>query len=169
MIVSILYGRSWQGVSEATNILGNAAFSSKFQVQEIIEVADKSLPVLGSVAMDKQAIESRQHEASDYLLVFDSKMDISRVLKQAKDKSVVILNSQEKIKNPLLGKKGLRAFFVDATGLAITATLKASPYAAMMGAFAKIAGIIPAKYIRSQMTGGNLAAFDEGFKGVKRN
>ncbi len=169
MIVSILYGRSWQGVVEATRMLGNAGFSSKFQVREIIDASDKYLPVTGLVVMDKQAIESRQTEASDYLLVFDSKMDISNMLKQAKGKSVVIFNSKERIKNPLLKKKGLKVFFVDATGIAISTTLKSTPHAAMMGAFAKIADIIPAKYIKSQITGGDLAAFDEGFKGIKRN
>lgn len=169
MIVAILYGRSWQGVLEATRILGNAAFASQLQVQDFVEAQNKSLPVLGLVKMDKVAIESRQFEASDYLLLFDTKMDLG-ILKQAREKSFVIFNSRERITNPLLKKKKLKAFFVDATGIAMSATLKPEPHMAMLGAFTKIFGKIPAKNMKAQLNRKEDAlAFEEGFKRVKRN
>ena len=169
MIVAILYGRSWQGVSEATRILGNAAFASQLQVQDFVDFSDKSLPVLGLVKMDKQSIESRQSEPSDFLLLFDTKMDLG-ILKQAREKSFVIFNSRERISSPLLKKKKLKAFFVDATGIAVSATLKPEPHMAMLGAFTKIFGKIQAKNMKAHLENPRkVLAFEEGFKGVKRN
>lgn len=167
MIVAILYGRSWQGVSDATALLGNAAFATKMQVQEAVDAGEKSRPVVGIVKIDKNPVESRQPEPSDYLLLFDAKL--VDALKHAKEKSVVIFNSRERISSQLLKKKQLKSFFVDATGIAISGALKTVPHAAMLGAFAKAAGKIPARHIKSQLRPADAAAFEEGFRNVKRN
>lgn len=169
MIVAILYGRSWQGVADATKMLGNAAFASKFHVQDLVE--ERGASAVGCVKMDKLPIESRQPEPADYVLVFDMKMDTAGMLKGAVDRSCALFNSRERVSSPLLKKKAMKAFFLDATGIAVSSALRASPHAAMLGAFTKVFGRIPARNVRMQLGDGKEAvlAFEEGFRNVKRN
>lgn len=164
MIVSILYGRSWQGVSESARLWGNAAFSSKQHVQDFAEESGRD--VLCWIKTDKQEIPSRQCEPADYVLVFDPKAP--EALMHAKEKAVVIFNSRERTNSPLVKRKSLRAFFVDATGIGLSALLRPSPGPAMLGAFARVFEKMPSKGIKSQIDSKEALAFDEGFKNVKR-
>lgn len=167
MIVTILYGRSWQNVEAATKAIGNAAFASGFHVQDFLSKKDASHPVAGCVKMDRQLIESRQYELLDNMLVFDERLEISPLIRQMKENAHIIINSREKASNPLFKKLKLRVFSVDAAGIAVSTT--GQLHAAMLGAFTRACGRVPEKSVKLQLEGKkDTAAFEEGMKSVKK-
>lgn len=122
----------------------------------------------GFVKIDKTPVLSRQVEEPDFYLIFDPMLGMEA--KGMKEKSTVIFNSPEKLASPLLKKKKIRAYSVDATELALSHLKSNIPNTAMLGALAKLFNKVSMKSLKAAMEGmskENIAAFDEGYKGVK--
>ena len=128
----------------------------------------RAFPVKGYVKIDKTPIMSKQVEEADFTMLLDPTIDLD--VKNMKEKSVVILNSSEKLASPQLKKRKVKVYFVDATEIALTHLKSNTPNTAMLGALAKAFPKISMKAIKTSMEGmpkENIVAFDEGYKGAK--
>ncbi len=163
------YGRSGQGVETAIRIFSKACFLSGYYVQSFAFIGRgrRVFPVRGFVKIDKAPILSKQVEDADFSMVFDpTLLDV----KSFKEKSVVIFNSADKLVAPQLKKRKVRAYFVDATEIALTHLKSNTPNTAMLGALARAFPKISMKAIKTSMEGvqkENFTAFDEGYKGAR--
>ena len=174
------YGRSGQGVETAVKVFSKACFASGFYVQSFsfIGRGRRVFPVKGFVKIDKDPILSKQVEDADFSMVFDPTLGLDARQTDTKgvdritfkEKSVVIFNSPEKLASPQLKKRKIRAYYVDATEIALTHLKSNIPNTAMLGALAKAFPKISMKAIKTNMEGmpkENFAAFDEGYKGAR--
>jgi pyruvate ferredoxin oxidoreductase gamma subunit len=177
MFVFRIDGRVGQGVYSAARILGRAGFLSGFKVQDFIigDANKRGLHVTGFVKLDKGPILSRQLEMSDFLIVMDKTLDINNIIKNAKDGSVVILNSNDKIKLASLKKRGIKNYHVDATAIALGRIKKAYPNTAMLGALIKSFSKLSLKSMKKaveieldSMQEENKALVEEGYRNVRR-
>ncbi|MBS3050867.1 MAG: 2-oxoacid:acceptor oxidoreductase family protein [Candidatus Aenigmarchaeota archaeon] len=174
------YGRSGQGVETAVRLFSKACFQSGFYVQSFAFIGRgrRVFPVQGYVKIDKTPILSRQVEDPDYYVILDPTLGIEARPKDAKgaghismrEKSIVLFNSPEKVVSPVLKKRKVHTYHVDATELAL-AHLKANiPNTVMLGALAKLFNKVSMKSLKAAMEGmprEDFAAFDEGYKEVK--
>ena len=164
------YGRSGQGVETAVRLFSKACFQSGFYVQSFAFIGRgrRVFPVQGFVKIDKASILSRQVEEPDFYLIFDPTLGIDA--KTMKEKSVAVFNSPEKMASPVLKKRKIHAYSVDATELALTHLKANIPNTIMLGALAKLFNKVSMKSLKAAMEGmprENFNAFDEGYKGVK--
>jgi Pyruvate/2-oxoacid:ferredoxin oxidoreductase gamma subunit len=88
-----------------------------------------------------------------------------------KQGSVVIFNSPEKIRHAALQKRKIKAYSIDAAGIAMTRSDKKSTNIIMLGALIKMVPAISAKSAKAAMESeladagkGMAAAFEEGYK-----
>lgn len=109
----------------------------------------------------------------DFVLAFDAGA-AKEQLKSMKERSVLIVNSEEKFTNPLLSKKKIRALTVDATGIALSATARPFPAAPMAGALSKAFPKLSLKALRSAIDADfydrvaeNQAALEQGAKSAR--
>ena len=172
----LLFGRGGQGVETATRILGNAAFTGGMQVQDFVlgGMERRGFPVTGRVKAEKTALLSKDPPKADFLLVFDLTLPYDRLLKECNEKAVVIFNSADHVKNPLLKKGNLKAYFVGADPLSYNYLRRVIPNTAMLGALAKLYPKITLKSLKTAMQDmpmvqDNMKAFDDGYKNAKRN
>lgn len=164
------YGRSGQGVETAVKLFSKACFSSGFNVQSLCFTgrSRRVFPVRGYVKIDKDPIMSKQVEEPDFYLFFDPMLVAES--KTLKEKSTAIFNSSEKIVSTQLKKRRVHARFVNATEIALLHLKSNTPNTAMLGALVKVFPKISMKSIKTVMEGmprENMAAFDEGYKGVR--
>lgn len=164
------YGRSGQGVETAVKALSKACFLSGFYVQSFsfIGRGRRVFPVNGFVKVDKALIESKQVEEPDFYVVMDPTLGLDA--KQVKERSVVIFNSPEKLVFPQLKKRKVKAYFVDATSIALSRLRSNTPNTAMLGALTKIFTKVSMKNMKvalEPLPRENIAAFDEGYKTVR--
>lgn len=143
---------------------------SGFYVQSFafISRGRRVFPVSGFVKIDKAPILSKQVEGPDFSLIFDPTLGIEA--KSMKEKSIVILNSPEKLASPALKRRKVRAYSVDATELALNHLKLNIPNTAMLGALAKLFNKVSMKSLKASMEGmsrENFAIFDEGYKNVR--
>lgn len=128
----------------------------------------RAFPVKGFVKIDKAPILSKQVEEADFMMFFDPTLEVDA--KGLKEKSVVIFNSAEKLVAPQLKKRKVRAYFLNATEIALLHLKSNTPNTAMLGALAKAFPKISMKAIKTHMEGmpkENFVAFDEGYKGAR--
>ncbi len=155
-------GESCQaGIGE--KILSRAAFLSGFCVQGF------TIPGAGIVKMDKTPILSRQPEASDFTLVLDP-AGLSEAIKNCNTPSVMIINSQKKIKTAAMRKKGIKSYHVDAGSIALNHYKKELSVIPMLGALAKVYSKISMKNMKAALEaefGKDSAALEEGHKSVR--
>ncbi len=150
------------GAGDLTRLVARTCFFSGFSVQSFC------LPAAGYVKFDKAQPLSRQEGFSDFLLVLDAQ-GLQEAVKHAKEKSVVILNAREKPKSPVIKKRRIRLYCLDATGIALNAIRKPAPDAVMLGALVKACSSITSKAARSAVGESRdlHMALDEGFRNVK--
>ncbi len=144
-----------------TKMIAKACYFSGLFVQSFC------LPRKGYVKLDKKPILSKQEEFPDFLLLLDSQ-NFQEALKHAKEKSVVILNA-EKPKSPVIKKRKLKVYSLNATSLALNVVRKPEPSAVMLGALVKHCDKITVK--SAKLAVGDRKelhlALDEGFRNVK--
>ncbi len=150
-------------IENITRVLAKACFLSGFSVQSF------SLPGRGYVKFDKKPVVSRQEEFPDFLLVMDSTRSIQDALRHAKEKSVVIVNAKERPKSPMIRKRKLKVYNLDATQLSLNSIRKPAPDAPLLGALVRHCDGITSRAARLAL-GENKelhAAMDEGYRNVK--
>ena len=173
MFVFTLLGRGGQGVENTARILSKTASLSGFYAQSFAfaPLAPRGDAVLAQVKIDKDYIESRQTEETDFLIVFDKTLDTKDVLKYMKDGSFIIMNSKEKPKIKL--KKKAKIFYLNATDIALQNTDKSILAGVMTGSIAKIFNKISLKAMKKTMEleglqQADMLCLEQGFKNVKK-
>ena len=168
-----IHGYGGQGVKTAARILSRSGVVYGFNAQWFITSFEEAEPTVAYVRFAKEKILEKGPTAdSDFTLVFHR--DDMPQIKDLKDGSVLILNSQEKLVNPKLKKKKIKAYTVDATGIALSATGKSYPNTVMLGALLKYFTKIPMKNLKSAIESElkekqkeNILAAEEGYKQVR--
>jgi 2-oxoacid:acceptor oxidoreductase gamma subunit (pyruvate/2-ketoisovalerate family) len=168
-------GHSEQGVKAAARILAKAALASGFKAQaycpKVHGVGD------GHAACTRvgkgELLEKGPIERADFSVFFDPSLLKERA-RELKEKSVVIVNSMEKVTSPALKKNRVKAVSLDAYAIASSTIAKPWPATALLGALAKAFPRIPLKAIKSAIQSDfyysqeqNVAAADEGFRSAK--
>lgn len=133
-----------------TRLVAKACFLSGFSVQSF------TLPGKGYVKFDKQPVVSKQEEFSDFLILADPSRQDS--LKDAKEKSTVLVNSSEKPRGHLVVKRKLHIY-----------ALEAKSDAALLGAFVRHCDKVSAKSARLALGESKdlVLALEEGMRSVK--
>ncbi len=172
MFVISVHGRSGQGVETAISSLAKAALSSDLYAQAVFFPSQerKGSYVWGLVKMDKNPIPSKQLEHPDIALVFNTNLDIKAIVNDVKEKGISIFNTSEKIAMPVMKKKKIKSYSVDATGIAMRTINKPIPNMAMLGAVVKYFNKLTLKSVKAaiaSMEKENAVAVEEGFKMVK--
>ena len=173
MFVFTLLGRGGQGVEISSRIISKAASLSGFYSQSFVftPLASRGDAILAQVKIDKNYIESRQIEETDFLLIFDKTLDTKDVLKDIKDGSFIIMNSKDKPKIKL--KKKAKIFYLNATDIAFQNTNKNILAGVMIGSVAKIFNKISLKTMKKTMEleglqQADMLCLEQGFNSVKK-
>jgi Pyruvate/2-oxoacid:ferredoxin oxidoreductase gamma subunit len=149
------------GSFSLTGLAAKACFLSGFHVQSF------SNNNCAFVKFDKDPITSKQEEFSDYLVIADKKTDLKAALRNAKEKSVLVINSAEKPKLPDLKKRKIKTFIID-VDLAAGST-KSDGSCIMLGALSKACERITSKGARAALgeSREDHIVFEEGFRTAK--
>ncbi|MBI4018479.1 MAG: 2-oxoacid:acceptor oxidoreductase family protein [Candidatus Aenigmarchaeota archaeon] len=175
MVSFLLYGRGGQGVETATRILGSALFAGGAQVQDFVisGMELRGFPVEGYVKAEKEPLLSKDLPKADFLLVFDMTLPLDGVLRQCSEKAVVVFNSKDHVKHPLLKKLSLKSYFLNANEISYNYLRTVMPNTAMLGALAKLYPKVTMKNLKGFMQvplqQDNFRAFDDGYRNAKRN
>ena len=145
MITVRIHGRGGQGNVTLAELIAMAAFYDGKQVQAfpVFGVERKGSPVTAFVKINDKFIRSREqvHEP-DYIIVLDpSLVAIANVLTGAKKTSVVIINS-DKLPAQVCPGYGGKIYCVPVLKIALETIGKPIINTAILGAFAKISGLI---------------------------
>lgn len=176
MFVFRVDGRGGQGTETATRIISRAGFLAGLKTQDffLAGLERRCSHVTGMVKMDKYPILSRQEEPADFLLVMDMNLEINDLIKSVKDGGVALFNTSERVDMNYLKKHKIKGYHVDATNIALATINKDIPNTVMVGALAKIFGMITLKNMKKGteielgLDEANKKAIDEGYRGVKR-
>jgi len=145
MITIRVHGRGGQGNVTLAELIAMAAFYGGKQVQAfpVFGVERKGAPVAAFVKIDDNFIRSRQQVYEpDYIIIQDpSLISIADILGGATKKTVVIVNTSKLPENVCPGFIG-KVYCIDALGIAMKEIGKPIANTAMLGAFAKISGLI---------------------------
>ena len=148
----LFLGHTEQGVATTARLAASSAMAAGMNVHlylpEPTQPGDNRQAWLRLVKGKEQITERGPTKDADIVLAFDVAI-AKEQLKQMKEKSVIIVNSEEKFTNPLLPKKKIRAYSLDATGLAMESVGKPFPAAPMAGALSKVFPKISLKALRS--------------------
>lgn len=141
-----LHGRGGQGVVKASQIVVKAAVAGHRQGQFIpfFGVERKGSPVFGYLRISQEPIRRKMqvYEPDILVIMDDSLVHLPETYAGLKENGVVIINSvktKEELKIP--AQAGLTAT-VDATGIAEKYLGRNIPNTAMLGAFAKVSGLV---------------------------
>jgi pyruvate ferredoxin oxidoreductase gamma subunit len=145
MITVRIHGRGGQGNVTLAELIAMAAFYNGKQVQAfpVFGVERKGSPVTAFVKINDKFISSRQQVYEpDYILVLDpSLVAIANVLTGAKKNTAVIINSDKLPEQVCPGYAG-KVYCVPVLKMALEIIGKPIINTAMLGAFAKISGLI---------------------------
>lgn len=169
MFVISIYGRAGQGVESAVMTLAKS-IPIQLKTQAIFFPSqERYAAVFGQIKIDKIHILSKQIENYDIAVVFDRGLDTKNIVRIGKERSSVIFNSEEKIINPLIKKKKMKSYFLNATDIALRNTGKPMINISMLGAAAKLYPKIPLKNLRAlvEQNKEQLMALEEGYKNVR--
>ena len=145
MIELRIHGRGGQGAVTASQILAIAAFHDGKQSQAFpnFGVERRGAPATAFVRIDDKPINIRCHVYNpDMVLVLDaSLLDVVKVTDGLKDGGLLIVNSNKPPEE--LGVKGnFSVHTADATSVALEIFRKNIVNTALLGAFAKVTGLI---------------------------
>jgi len=171
----LFVGHSQQGVKAAARILAKAALSSGFKAQAYCPKVRGPGDGHSAVArIGKGEIQEKGAlEYADFTIFFDPSLLKERA-KTLKEKSVAIINSEEKVASPELKKRKVKAVSLDAYAIGASTVGKHWPATALLGALVKAFPRIPLKAVKSAIQSDfyysqeqNIAAADEGFRAAK--
>jgi pyruvate ferredoxin oxidoreductase gamma subunit len=145
MVEIRIHGRGGQGNVTLAELIAMAAFYNGKQVQAfpVFGVERKGSPVTAFVKINDKFIRSREQiYEPDYIMVLDpSLIAIANVLTGAKKNTVVIINS-DKLPEQVCPGYGGKIYCVPVLKIALETIGKPIINTAMLGAFAKISGLI---------------------------
>lgn len=145
MISVRIHGRGGQGNVTLAELIAMAAFYDGRQVQAfpVFGVERKGSPVTAFAKINDKFIRSREQVYEpDYIIVLDpSLVAIANVLDGAKKDTVVIINSNKLPEQVCPGYTG-KVYCVPVLEIALREIGKPLINTAMLGAFAKISGLI---------------------------
>jgi len=141
-----LHGRGGQGVVKASQIIVKAAVNAGGYGQFIpfFGVERKGSPVFGFLRLDSKPIRrNMQVYYPDILLIFDDTLaELDSTYDGLKDGGVIIINSKKPAEKLNIPKQAGKTAIVDATSISLNLFGKNIPNTAMLGAFAKVTGLV---------------------------
>ncbi|MCX6739963.1 MAG: 2-oxoacid:acceptor oxidoreductase family protein [Candidatus Parcubacteria bacterium] len=145
MIEIRIHGRGGQGNVTLAELIAMAAFYNGKQVQAfpVFGVERKGSPVTAFVKINDKFIRSREQVYEpDYIIVLDpSLVAIANVLNGAKKSTIVIINS-DKLPDQVCPGYGGKIYCVPVLKIALEIIGKPIINTAILGAFARISGLI---------------------------
>jgi hypothetical protein len=123
----------------------------------------------GFVKIDTTPILSKQVEPSDFTIILDEGR-VNDIIKNCNDSSIVIINSDKKIKTAMMKKKHIKSYQVNAKEIALNHFKKDFPVIPMIGALAKVFNKIYLKNMKKAIEieyGKDSTAMEDGYKSVK--
>ncbi|VVC72237.1 Pyruvate/ketoisovalerate oxidoreductases common subunit gamma [uncultured archaeon] len=145
MIEVRLHGRGGQGAVTAVELLAvSAAEGGKWtQSFPFFGVERTGAPVQAFCRIDEKPVRVHQNVYEpDIVMVLDaSLLSVTDVTSGLKKNGIVIVNTKKSKKE--LGISGEQVFIVDANGIALKHLGKPIVNTAMLGAFAKVTGLVP--------------------------
>lgn len=167
MFYTIVFQICGNNIDSATRIISRAAALSGYFIQSYSGKNNSFIKI------DKKPIVSKQAEVPDYVIIIDSNADIKALAANMKEKSNIIINSAEKVKNTWLQKKKIKAFSVDIETLMKIKSDRNAMSIIIAGAVAKVIAEISAKNMKLAMEAElpenktAAAIFEEAYKCVK--
>jgi len=153
MIQIRIHGRGGQGVVTAAELVAIAAFKGGKEVQAFpyFGVERTGAPIEGYVRIDDKPIRLREQiYRPDFLIIQDSTLIKTVDLKKGVgEKTVVIINAPEAKGKIKLGLPEANVYPVDATKIALEEIGKNIVNAAILGAFAKVTGLITLENLKT--------------------
>jgi len=141
-----LHGRGGQGVVKSSQIVVKAAVDagSFGQFIPFFGVERKGSPVYGYLRLDSQAIRRKmQVYEPEILLIFDDTLiSMEETYAGVRENSLVVINTKLPIDKLMLPSAVSEVAALDATGIALETIGRSIPNTAMLGAFAKAAGLV---------------------------
>jgi pyruvate ferredoxin oxidoreductase gamma subunit len=178
MIEIRIHGRGGQGNVTLAQLIAMAAFydGKKAQAFPSFGVERKGAPVLAFVKIDNKFIVSRQQVYQpDYIIIQDaSLLETVNVFEGAKTNTVVIINSS-KLPNQVCSTYKGKVYCVPVFDIALKNIGKPIINTAMLGAFAKISGLISlasaqkaiianiGEKFNKEVSGKNIKALEESY------
>jgi pyruvate ferredoxin oxidoreductase gamma subunit len=171
-----IIGKSGQGVKTCTRLLGRAAHVNNFHVQDFfLHGPNWPSKVEGYVKMDKKEITDRDvPESMDFLIVLDPEENTQKILKTLQKDTVVLANTETRIKKSFAKKYGVKVFTLDAKKIGAETLRKPLSNTAMLGALAGVYTKITMKSLRKaieleglEMPNENMEAVERGYQAVK--
>jgi len=169
-----IHGRGGQGAVTAAELIAKAAFiDGKFsQAFPYFGVERRGAPVQAFCRIDNSFIRIRQNVYEpDYVMVLDSSLlDVVDVFEGLRKNGTVIINTTKPIE-----KKNVHC--LDATSIALETLGLPIVNTVMLGAFAKVSGLVSIGSIKTAMSEQfakkpdllekNMAAISKAYEGVK--
>lgn len=141
-----LHGRGGQGVVKASQLVVKAAVAGGTHGQFIpfFGVERKGSPVFGYLRLDDKTIRCKTqiYEPDMLVIMDDSLVGLPQTYAGLKDGGVVIINSVKTMEELQVPQNAGTVAIVDATGISEELFGKNIPNTAMLGAFAKITGLV---------------------------
>lgn len=145
MITVRIHGRGGQGNVTLAELIAMAGFYDGKQTQAFpnFGVERKGAPVMAFVKLDQEFIRSRQQVYEpDYIIIQDpSLVAVANALQGAKKDTVVIINSN-KLPTQVCPGYGGKIYCVPVLDIALKILGKPIINTAVLGAFAKISGLV---------------------------
>ncbi len=166
-----IYGHGGQGVPKTAKILSRAGMLSGFKAQDLTIPTEWGMVSAGFVRLSKNDImEKGIIEQPDYVVVLEP--SVMPKFSELKEGSFLIVNATEKPSSPVLKKKKVRAYYLDATSISLAHKIK--PNTPMLGGLLKVFSKISMRNLKmaveAELPGRqkeNQAAVEDGFKMVR--
>lgn len=179
------YGRGGQGVVTASKILAEACLSEGKFIQAFPEYGPErsGAPVKSFTRVSQKPIVIHSQVINpDIVVVLNpTLLDTVDVCEGIKEDGVLIVNSQDDSKKlrDKLSSKEIKIFVVDATGIALKNVGRGIPNTPMIGALAKVIGIVKLESLKKtfehefstrfkpEIMQGNLNSMEAAYKEVR--
>jgi len=175
MIQIRIHGRGGQGVVTAAELITIAAFKSGLQAQAFpsFGVERTGAPVESYVRLDDQPIILREQIYQPNVLIIQdvSLLDSVDITKGADKKTIIIINTAKTKENLKINLPKANIYTIDATKIALEIIGKNIVNTVILGALAKVTGIINLESLKSAITekfSGNASIIDKNIKAVEK-
>lgn len=159
-----LHGRGGQGVVKASQIVVKAAVAGGTQGQFIpfFGVERKGSPVFGYLRLSKEPIRRKMqvYEPEILIILDDSLVSLPATYEGLKEGGMVVINSTKTPEELGVPSQAGRVALVDATGISEELLGRNIPNTAMLGAFAKVSGLVDKELLFEEI--------EKAFGGVNR-
>ena len=141
-----LHGRGGQGVVKASQIVVKAVVQEKQQGQFIpfFGVERKGSPVFGYLRISQQPIRRKMqvYEPDILMILDDSLVVLPATYEGLKEGGTIIMNTVKPLEELKIPSQAGSVAVVDATGISEKILGRNIPNTAMLGAFAKVTGLV---------------------------